>query len=80
MTEKTTCPDCNKTVSIHNLKYTQKKFCKSKKEEDTPFQGDQVQLGESNEEDIKKTKEDHRRSLREKRLEKARKLAASALP
>ena len=28
MKTKTTCPDCNKTISIHNLNYTHKKVCK----------------------------------------------------
>ena len=30
MKTKTTCGDCNKTVSVHNLKYTHNKHCKTK--------------------------------------------------
>ena len=30
MKTKTTCGDCNKTISVHNLKYTHNKHCKTK--------------------------------------------------
>jgi hypothetical protein len=36
--EKTTCPDCGKTVSVHSIKYTHKRYCKKKQppEEELP--------------------------------------------
>jgi adenine-specific DNA methylase len=36
MRTKTTCPDCNKTISIHNLNYTHKKVCKGAVKQPTP--------------------------------------------
>ena len=29
--EKVVCPDCSKSVSLHSLKFTHKKYCKAKK-------------------------------------------------
>ena len=31
--EKVTCPECSKTVSLHSLKFTHKKYCKAQKVE-----------------------------------------------
>ena len=28
--EKVACPDCNKSISLHSLKFTHKKYCKAK--------------------------------------------------
>ena len=36
--EKVACPDCNKTVSLHSLKFTHKKYCKAQKIEVQPVE------------------------------------------
>ena len=46
MKTKTTCGDCNKTISVHNLNYTHKKHCKAAKQ--APIQEQPVVFNEFN--------------------------------
>ena len=34
--EKVICPDCQKELTVHGLKYTHKKYCKANKQEEIP--------------------------------------------
>ena len=39
--EKVQCPDCSKTVSLHSLKFTHKKYCKAQKIAIEPVEAEQ---------------------------------------
>jgi hypothetical protein len=94
MKTKTTCPDCNKTISIHNLNYTHKKVCKGANKPPAPTPVDvnpQEILKQSNftveqppaptpYELLKEYDTQQRKQTLETKRNKLKSLVASALP